>query len=82
MATPHNCYTVGATVIAPVAGVHALKLRVTPAGVVARLCTNGKVDRRYTPRVVDAVAEVARLESALRGGPTAFAAALTATRHT
>jgi hypothetical protein len=82
MATPHNCYTVGATVIAPVAGVHALELRVTPAGVVARLRTNGVVDTRYTPRVVDAVAEIARLESALRGGPTAFVTAITATQHT
>lgn len=75
MATPHNCTTVGAAVIAPVAGVHALELRATPAGVVARLCTNGAVDPNYPPRVVDAVAEVARLQQALRGGPAAFAAA-------
>lgn len=77
MATPHNCHTAGAAVVAPVAGVHALELRVTSAGVVARLCTDGAVDLSYPPRVVDAVAEVKRLQQALRGGPAAFAEAKT-----
>ena len=75
MATPHNCYTEGPVVIAPVAGVHALELRVTSAGIVARLRTDGAVDPTYPPRVVDAVAEVKRLQQALRGGPAAFAEA-------
>jgi len=81
MATPHNYYTVGPTVIAPIAGVHALELRGTAAGIVARLCTNGAIELRYAPRIVDPVAEVARLQQALRGGPATFLAAFGAEQH-
>ena len=72
---PHNCYTEGLAVIVPVAGVHALELRVA-AGVVARLRTNGALNPDYPARIVDPHAEIRRLQQALRGGPAAFATAM------
>jgi hypothetical protein len=77
-----NGYTEGSVVVVPFAGVHALELRATTAGVVARLRTNDAPNAGYPARVVEPAAEITRLQQALYAGPAAFAAAMGTTLGT